>query len=155
MDAITIIASLAFVVCSYIFSSYHGGLLLHIACAILFTLGIYQSSDISQDDSFYIRDIVPIAITISGLIFVLWFIGVNMSVVVHIIIVSIINFISFTFFVLPSIVKLIKNHEDILDCIEDDEFDSEEETEDEIRAKEDEKKAKRDLKMEQIAYNRL
>ena len=155
MDIITVIASIGFVVYAYIDSSYQGGLLLHIASALLFTLGLYQIGETYQGDNFYIRYVVPIALDIAGLIFVLWFINVGMSVVAHIVIVSIINFLTLTIFLIPSIVKLFRRGSQVFDDMQNDEVETEEESEEEIAAKQAEKMARIEAKRQEAASKKL
>lgn len=109
LDTINFISSIGFVIYAYINSSYQGGLLLHIAAALFLTYAIYKIGDSFQGDNYFFRFSLPLTLDIAGLIFILWFINVKMSVTAHIVIVSIINFISLAFFI-PSLVVMLKNY---------------------------------------------
>lgn len=151
MDVVNVAAALGLIIYAFINSYYQGGLLLHIAAAFLFVFGLYQSGDSDQGDSFFYRYVVPIALDVAGLIFVLWFIGVDMSVIAHIVIVSILDFLVLAIFLIPSLVKLFKNGGEVFDDICSDEVEYEEETEAEIAAKKESKMAKKEDKREKTA----
>lgn len=140
LDIITVLGILGFMVYAYC-NAYNpsGGLMLHIATAAVFTLSFYQTADADQGDGFIFRYIVPVVIDLSGLVFVLWFVSVNVFPIVHIIIVSVINFFALAIFLIPSLVKMIFNREEFFEKLTDDEVEYEEETEEEIKAKKEEK----------------
>ena len=146
MDIVNFIVSIGFVIYAYINSSYQGGLLLHIASTLLFTFGIYQMGDADQGDNIYSRYLVPIVTDIAGLIFVLWFINVHINVVAHIVIVSIINCFTLLFFLIPSIIKMLKLGNAALDDIQNDEVETTEETEEEKTVRETEKAQRKETK---------
>ncbi len=153
LDTITIIASFGLMVYSYINSSYQSGLLLHISAALLFALGMYQTGDADQDDSYYMRYLVPIAIAIAGLIFILW-LHTKMSITIHIVIVSIINFFTLSIFLIPSLFKLFKKGSKSFEDLKSEQIEYEDETEEERAERKEMKKAKAEYKKQQANYKR-
>ncbi len=149
LEIINIVAAIGFIIYAYIDSKYQGGLLLHIAAALFFTLAFYQTGDADQGDSYFMRYMVPVILDIAGLIFILWFINVHMSVTVHIVLVSIFNAFNLLFFFIPSLVKLISNRDEFFEGLSNKSVEYEEETEEEIKERKEAKAAERALKEEQ------
>lgn len=110
-------------------------LLLHVATATVFTLMMYLTSD-NNSDGPMIRYTIPVICVIAGLITVLWFVGVNMSIIAHIVIVSVLNFI-FVIIYICSLVNHCKNGR--LDTLINGKLVYEMDTDEEIKAKKDEK----------------
>ncbi len=150
LDIINIVVAVGFIIYAYINSNYQGGLLLHIAAALFLTLSFYQTGDVDQGDSYFMRYMVPVALDIAGLIFVLWFISVDMSVIVHIVLVSIFNAFNLLIFFIPSLVKLISNRQEFFSGLSNRHVEYEEETEEEIKERKEAKATEKALKEEQL-----
>jgi hypothetical protein len=145
---ITALVIIGLVVVSYIRIKQNDALLLHIATAVLFEFMIYICGEGSDGGTYDMRASTTLAIEIVGLINVLWFIGVNMNIVVHTIIVSIWNFI----FIIASIIHLVnfKNLDGITSATSNN-ISYTEETEEEIAARKERERLRKEEKAEDKA----
>lgn len=112
LDLLSLIGGIAFLVLSYVFSSYQGGLLLHLATTFYLTYAVFRLGDAKLGDNYIFRFFLPFIYLIIGLIFVLWLINVHMRVDLHILFSTITNVIATLFFLIPSFVKSLKKGED-------------------------------------------
>ena len=132
----TNIATLALLIISYIFASQTNGLMLHTGTACLFAFMIYLIGESYAGDNYFVRYWFPVASLIIGLINVLWFVGVGMSVTAHIVITTILNLIFFIV-VLVSIKHFFKANG--LKNVTDDEIEYTTLTDEEKQEKQEEK----------------
>ena len=156
-DIINAICGIGFIIVSYIFSSYQGGLLLHLASSFMLIYSIYRESDAKQDDSYNSCYLPPLAYIVGGLIFVLWFITVKFYIPVHIVIVTIVNLFTLIYFI-PSVVTTFKKGSDFYyDIVDNDKVvyqdQTDEEKEEELRIKQNKKEEKIRAKQEENSKN--
>ncbi|MGM9873767.1 MAG: hypothetical protein ACI31G_02455 [Bacilli bacterium] len=144
-DILNAIIAVGFVIVSYIFSSYQGGLLLHLAASFMLIYSLYRECDAKQSDNYNLCYLPQVGFIISGLIFVLWFISAKFYVAVHVVIVTIVNLFSVVLYLIPSFVTSLKKGKDFYyDVVETNEVEYVSETEEERLEHQREKKQKRE-----------
>lgn len=126
-ESIAVLGTLTLIVLGFVLGN---PIIMHLATASLFVMMMYLFSNFGGDN-YNFRYFIPVAISISALITILWFVGVGMSLTAHIVIVSILDFI----FGLISFFRIKGEIKDNFDFIEEKELSYNEETEEEKRAR--------------------